>query len=770
MRALRKIIEALASTLARPVIAAAVDGDVDGDVDESILNPESRGSSRLQPGHQTWEGIAENANGVAENEGNAMSPPDGESVEYASEVWLADLTYTQQAVSSESFPLGVSLLASYVQSQGILPGPIRLFKYPEALAEALAESGPPKVLGFSHYVWNARLSRHFAEAVKRVAKDTVIVFGGPHFPIDMDKKEEFLRAHPAIDFYVEHEGEVALTKLLEILSSNDWNPDAAHGAIPSVHSIGFDGRAHLMPLGTRLRELAVIPSPYLSGLLDPFFDGRLVPSIQTTRGCPFSCTFCVEGDKTYSKVSRAEPSRTAQELFYIGSRMAELLKSGARNELIITDSNFGMFATDRETCEAIRDCQEQYGWPRQVYATTGKNSRRRVLENVRITNGAIFLSGAVQSLDQEVLSNVKRNNISVTDLAGLALDASETGTMTNSDVVLGLPGDSYEKHIKTVSELVDAQFDRISIFQLSMLPGSELDTGAQRELHTLTTRFRVIPRCFGVYNVLGSTVSAAEIDEVCVSTANMPFDDYLECRYFDLLVHTLYGDGAFRSVVVVLRALGVSVSSWIHAAASDRGFEEIEVVRRDFFEANREQLWLERGELEHRLADPDYVRQFVEGRLGNNVLTSFGADLQLNKTDKLVELAERALREVVSEGHLSDTARMLLDECLRFEQLRTSRLFSDASTDISADFSFDIPRVIAENAREPIESYLFSDRTNFRFFHDKAQVALIDSYRSAFGDNPAAAGRALRRMPLARLLRQARREADDMASAGMSER
>ena len=37
------------------------------------------------------------------------------------------------------------------------------------------------------------------------------------------------------------------------------------------------------------------PSPYTTGLLDEFFDEKLTPMVQTSRGCPYSCTFCHDG-------------------------------------------------------------------------------------------------------------------------------------------------------------------------------------------------------------------------------------------------------------------------------------------------------------------------------------------------------------------------------------------------------------------------------------------------------------------------------------------
>ena len=45
----------------------------------------------------------------------------------------------------------------------------------------------------------------------------------------------------------------------------------------------------------RIKDLDEIPSPYLNGMMDKFFDGKLTPFLETNRGCPFTCSFCHTG-------------------------------------------------------------------------------------------------------------------------------------------------------------------------------------------------------------------------------------------------------------------------------------------------------------------------------------------------------------------------------------------------------------------------------------------------------------------------------------------
>ena len=72
---------------------------------------------------------------------------------------------------------------------------------------------------------------------------------------------------------------------------------------------------------------------------DEFLDGKLLPITQTNRGCPFTCTFCVDGIKDRSRVYYKEVSRFEKELEYIATHYEGKV-------LTLADLNFGMYNQD----------------------------------------------------------------------------------------------------------------------------------------------------------------------------------------------------------------------------------------------------------------------------------------------------------------------------------------------------------------------------------------------------------------------------------------
>lgn len=98
-------------------------------------------------------------------------------------------------------------------------------------------------------------------------------------------------------------------------------------------------------------------------MLDRYFDGQWLPIIQTNRGCPFTCTFCVEGNDFYTKVYKSAFHRLEAEPKYIAGKVSSIENENKRKDLHIADSNFGMYKEDIDTCKVINRLQAVDGFP-----------------------------------------------------------------------------------------------------------------------------------------------------------------------------------------------------------------------------------------------------------------------------------------------------------------------------------------------------------------------------------------------------------------------
>jgi radical SAM superfamily enzyme YgiQ (UPF0313 family) len=677
-------------------------------------------------------------------------------------IWLADLTYTQQTIAADVIPNAIGGIATFTQDALSLDTPLRIFKYPESLAEALAVSGAPQIIGFSNYVWNADLSYAFARAIKAHAPATVIVFGGPNYPTDAAEQAGWLEEHPAVDFYLIKEGEAAFASLAGALLSNRCDIETVKVLeLPSIHARSAGGRLHLSKAVERIADLSEIRSPYTSGLLDEFFDGRLLPIVQTNRGCPFLCTFCIEGDLYYNKVRRNGREKVDGELDYIGRKMQELRGAGGRNDLFIADSNFGMYREDLDTARALARTRRLYGWPEYINVATGKNQKERVLEASKIIDGALRLSGSVQSLDPGVLENIKRQNIDAQGLFDLGLQAESVGANTYSEIILALPGDSLQAHMSTIRTVMNAGFTNIYLFQLMLLPGTELATEQSKQLYGMTTRYRVLPRCYGYFDVLGAKVIAAEIEEVCVANATLSYDDYLAARRFHLIVTIYHNDGVFGSLLKLLRSLNIPVYTWMEALSTSPMPASLVNLFESFLTATHEELWESREELESFIRSPGVVEKFIAGELGNNLLfvhKTLGITAHM---DALASFARTSIESCLKTHAVSGTDVFeFIEDALLYHCARARNLFNGLDDTPQATLRFDIAGFMAAGRTASFEDFRLPAPTTFRFILDDTQRALIKRYIGIYGSSTVSIGRILSKVHVKKLFRHAVSVAD----------
>jgi len=217
-------------------------------------------------------------------------------------IYLADLTHRGQVLSSSVFPLSIGLIAAYLVNKHPDDIEIELFKYPEDFSAAF-DVRKPDIVGFANYSWNFHISYEYARIIKNTWPDIPVIFGGPNYGLENDEVSAFWKKYKLIDFYIVREGEEAFLRLVEALLVNDMNPAKIKSNCMELANCHYvvDEKIIVGPDLPRL-TLEDIPSPYLMGLMDKFFDESLGPMIHTTRGCPFQCAFCTEGSPYYNSV------------------------------------------------------------------------------------------------------------------------------------------------------------------------------------------------------------------------------------------------------------------------------------------------------------------------------------------------------------------------------------------------------------------------------------------------------------------------------------
>jgi len=208
-----------------------------------------------------------------------------------------------------------------------------------------------------------------------------------------------------------------------------------------------------------------------------------------------------------------------------------------------------------------------------------------------------------------VLENIRRRNVSITEMIEAATDHDLREAHSLSEIIVALPGDTLKSHCKSAADLIDAGMHVVRSHQLIMLPGAEISSMESREKYGLQTRFRIIHNTANTYSVFGQQFHAPEIDEICVSSNTMSFQDYLDCRHFDLTVELFYNDGVFSEIQAFLKQQGIAV--FAHIAHLDRRVGENPLLAdlySDFMEDTRE-LWATRKELEDFLRQPGVIER-----------------------------------------------------------------------------------------------------------------------------------------------------------------
>ena len=440
-------------------------------------------------------------------------------------------------------PYSAALLQSYAAAN--LP-PSRICKFLPpiykriGIGEAVERLLPAAVAGFSAYVWNIRISLEIARRLKAKKPDILIVFGGPQVP---DRSETFLRDNRFVDVVVHGEGEQTFKEILEIYPARNWRD------VAGVSYIGSDGAYVKTPPRSRIRDLMDIPSPFLGGALD-----RLVADNpgetwiglwETNRGCPFKCTYCDWGSAVAAKVTKFDMDRLKQEVDWFSRNKIEFI--------FCCDANFGMLPRDVDLAHYVAAVKARTGHPMALSVQNTKNATERAYTTQKILADAGLNKGvalSLQSINKTALENIKRDNISLEMYLELQRRFTRDKVETYSDLILGLPGETYDSFVDGLNEVImTGQHNRIQFNNLSILPNAEMGDPDYIEKFKIETIESEIINIHGNRTQSGDDVP--EIQQLVIATYSLPREDWRRVRAIGWMAAFLHFDKLLQMSLIL---------------------------------------------------------------------------------------------------------------------------------------------------------------------------------------------------------------------------
>ena len=614
-------------------------------------------------------------------------------------IFLSDLTYNTNRVSTEALPINIGYIASYCLKKFGSKVDITLFKYHQELEKAIKES-PPDILGLSNYIWNHNLGREMFKMFTEKNPNGLRIFGGPNFPLDMPSQKKYFENFPFFDIYIPDEGELGFSNIIE--KALDSEPSKIKANILEKPIEGCiirnpEGKLLYSLQTERLKNLDELPSPYLSGILDKFFDENLIPMLQTNRGCPFSCTFCTDGRASVNMVNKFSTNRVKDEIEYIAKHVKKNIHS-----MFISDLNFGMLPGDLETSELIAKSMEENKFPHRIISTTGKNKKERIIESIKSLNGALSLSMSVQSLDENVLKNIRRQNISVDKMLELAPTIKEYNLNTTAEIIIGLPGDTFKSHIETIRGLINAKLDDVIAYTCLILPGSEMATPEQKLKWKYKTKFQILPEDFAT---LSNGKRICEFGEYVVSSKDMSFDEYIELRTIAFTLWMTNKGILYDPLLKFLRQQNLDISELFFQMVkrSANAPNLVKNVYDSFRKNTRDESYDSPEEILSKIQNDEFYQKLVNEEIANNVIRYHHAVVLATCMDEWTEYVLMIAHELLQENNkLDDVIERQFENIANYcrgtchNPLGEDRM----ETNLEFEFNYDITKWLTDSSEK----------------------------------------------------------------------
>lgn len=435
-------------------------------------------------------------------------------------------------------PYSVGCIAAYLNNDKEI---VEYYNIPdiivmrEKICDVVKRFDNPYMVAFSCFTWNLEYNKALAIELKKLFPNVKIVFGGH----SVAPGGEMLNELPYVDYLMHNEGEETTALFLKALQNGTSLNDVPNLSFRSEN--GIITTKDYIPC-----DISSYPSPYVAGvfknIMREFPDREFHATLETNRGCPYTCSYC---EWCFTRKLRQFPfEKIKAEIEWI-----------AKNKIrycYCADANFGILDRDVDIAKYVIEQKNIYGYPDVFKPCYAKESDDNVFQAGYILNKYNTDKGvtlAYQSLNPKALENIGRKNLTLEHFSSLDARYNEAGIPTYTELILGLPGETYESFCQGLCRLLESgQNNSVTVYECQVYPNSQMGSEEYRRRFGIKTSR--IPM-FGIhYNPEFNGVE--EFLDVITETASMPKSDWIRANMFSVILQTFHHLGLIRYFAIYL--------------------------------------------------------------------------------------------------------------------------------------------------------------------------------------------------------------------------
>lgn len=327
----------------------------------------------------------------------------------------------------------------------------------EIVAEILSHD--PRIVGFGVYIWNVTETTRVIADLKRLRPDITVIIGGPEVSYEVEEQEICRLA----DYVITGEADVAFAEVCRTLLKPGLGSDQP--GFPSMNEARLKDKP-----GFGLPRMVTAPLPDLNSLALPYdfySDEDLahrVIYVEASRGCPFTCEFCLSALEIPVRQFPLEAFLAA---------MQRLLDRGAR-QFKFVDRTFNL---NLKVSRAILEfflARYQPGLFLHFEMIPDRLPEALKELIVQFPAGALQFEIGIQTLNEAVGELIRRKQDNAVAEENLRWLRHETTVHLHADLIVGLPGESLDSFAAGFDRLVELGPQEIQVGILKRLRGTPI--------------------------------------------------------------------------------------------------------------------------------------------------------------------------------------------------------------------------------------------------------------------------------------------------------